>query len=108
MQYTTVTADEFATLDGVDDWRVVQNVAYADYRLPTFLAAAEFAVSVAEVAESAQHHPDIDIRYPRLVRIALTTHATGGLTTLDVDVARTIAGLARAAGGVSEPGAARP
>jgi 4a-hydroxytetrahydrobiopterin dehydratase len=107
MQYTIVTADDFATLDGVDDWRVVLNVIHAGFRLPSFPDATRFAVEVAEAAEAAQHHPDIDIRYPGRVHIALTTHATGGLTTLDVDVARTISELARTAGATSEPLAAQ-
>ena len=40
-------------------------------------------------AESADHHPDLDIRW-RKVRVALTTHDAGGLTQLDVDLAAQI------------------
>jgi 4a-hydroxytetrahydrobiopterin dehydratase len=48
---------------------------------------------VAEVAEKANHHPDIDIRWRR-VRFSLSTHDSGGLTALDVSLAREIDRLA--------------
>jgi 4a-hydroxytetrahydrobiopterin dehydratase len=44
---------------------------------------------LADRAEAANHHPDIDIRW-RSVRIALTTHDAGGLTVLDFDLATEI------------------
>lgn len=51
-----------------------------------FGAAMGFVNRVAEVAEAAGHHPDIDIRYNR-VRLGLTTHDAGGVTDRDVDMA---------------------
>ena len=45
-----------------------------------------FVNDVADIAESANHHPDIDIRWNR-VRLTLSTHSAGGLTELDLDVA---------------------
>jgi 4a-hydroxytetrahydrobiopterin dehydratase len=56
---------------------------------PTFAAAIAFVVQVGFLAEAANHHPDIDIRW-RTVRIALTTHDDGGLTALDFDLAAKI------------------
>ena len=47
---------------------------------------------------SLQHHPDVDLRYPNIVRVVLTTHATGGVTALDVALAREVSSLAAAAG----------
>ena len=43
-------------------------------------------VAVAFAAESANHHPDLDIRYSR-VHIALSTHSEGGVTGKYVDLA---------------------
>jgi 4a-hydroxytetrahydrobiopterin dehydratase len=103
MDYTAVTPDEFATLDGVDDWRVIVNAIHADFRLGSFPAAAAFAASIAGAAEAAAHHPDIDVRYPDRVRVVLTTHATGGLSTLDVELAREISLLAARADATSQP-----
>lgn len=51
-----------------------------------FLAAIRFVNAVAEVAEAADHHPDIDIRYNK-VTLALTTHDSGGLTEKDFALA---------------------
>jgi 4a-hydroxytetrahydrobiopterin dehydratase len=45
-----------------------------------------FVNGVAEAAEAAGHHPDIDIRYNK-VRLALVTHSAGGLTDKDFALA---------------------
>lgn len=59
------------------------------YQLPSFRAAIAFVGYVAELAEAADHHPDIDVRYRR-VSLALATHSAGGLTDKDFDLARAI------------------
>ena len=51
-----------------------------------FVAAIAFVDRLAELAEAAAHHPDIDVRYNR-VRIALTTHDEGGITEKDLALA---------------------
>ena len=54
--------------------------------MKTFPDAIAFVNNVADLAEGAGHHPDIDIRYNR-VRLALVTHDAGGLTSKDFDLA---------------------
>jgi len=103
MEYTEVTPDEFAATEGVDDWTVVGTEIHATFRGATYLVGAELVKTIAEIAEADQHHPDMAIRYPGRVHVLLTTHATGGLTTLDVDVARKISAAAAAAGAAAEP-----
>ena len=103
MEYTEVTPDEFAALDGVDDWTVVGPEIRTTFRGATYLVGAELVKTIAEIAEANQHHPDMEIRYPGRVHVMLTTHATGGLTTLDVDAARLISAAAAAAGATVEP-----
>lgn len=98
-----VLASEFATLEGVEDWRVVLGTVRAEFRAGTFSAAAALVSAIAEAAEAADHHPDVDIRYPDRVRVSLATHATGGLTNRDVDLARRISALAVSAGADSSP-----
>ena len=61
------------------------------FELPTFPDAIAFVGRIAERAEAADHHPDLDIRY-RKVRVALSTHDAGGLTELDFDLAAEIEG----------------
>jgi 4a-hydroxytetrahydrobiopterin dehydratase len=98
MDYTEVSPDRFDAFDGVDDWTVVDGPAVAAvFRAPTYLAAAELVRAIAVIAEAHQHHPDLELRYPGTVHVALTTHATGGLTTLDVEAARQISAAAAAA-----------
>jgi 4a-hydroxytetrahydrobiopterin dehydratase len=46
-----------------------------------------FVNAVADLAESANHHPDITVNYNR-VSLALSTHDAGGLSQLDVDLAK--------------------
>jgi len=60
---------------------------------PTFPAAITLVDRVAEVAEAMNHHPDIDIRW-RTVTFTATTHDRGGVTELDIELARTIDRLA--------------
>ncbi|MBW4507888.1 MAG: 4a-hydroxytetrahydrobiopterin dehydratase [Scytonematopsis contorta HA4267-MV1] len=54
-----------------------------------FIQAIDFVNKLVEPAESAGHHPDIEISYNR-VKINLTTHDAGGLTQQDVDLAQVI------------------
>lgn len=103
MEYTEILPDEFAALGGVDDWTVVGTEIHATFRGSTYLAGAELVKAIAEIAEANQHHPDMEIRYPGRVHVMLTTHATGGLTTLDADIARKITAAAAAAGATVEP-----
>jgi 4a-hydroxytetrahydrobiopterin dehydratase len=102
MEYTPLTAAQFAALDGLDDWRYLLGSIHADFRAGSFPAAAALCVTIADAAEALVHHPDIQVRYPDHVRVALTTHAVGGLSTLDADLARTISGLAAGAGATAD------
>jgi 4a-hydroxytetrahydrobiopterin dehydratase len=44
-------------------------------------------------AEKANHHPDLTLTYPQ-VRVTLSSHDVGGITSRDIDLARTISGHA--------------
>jgi 4a-hydroxytetrahydrobiopterin dehydratase len=107
MEYTTLTPQGIADLDGLDDWRVVLRGLDATFRAPSFAAAADLVKQIATIADDHQHHPDMEVRYPGRVHVRLTTHATGGLTTLDVDVARAISAAAASMGATSDPSVAR-
>lgn len=103
MEYTEVTPSEFAELEGLDDWRYSMNAIRATFTSVSFPAGAALLTAFAEAAEAIQHHPDMEIRYPGNVEVVLTTHATGGLTTLDVDLARQYSAIAADRGHGSEP-----
>ena len=103
MPYTPVTAGELDAADGMGDWRVVLRTAEAHFRAPSFPAAGRLVADIADAAEAADHHPDLSLRYPGIVRVALTTHAVDGLSTHDIDLARRISALAAEADAVAEP-----
>jgi 4a-hydroxytetrahydrobiopterin dehydratase len=66
------------------DTEITRTVTLAD-----FAAAMKFVNQVAEIAEKANHHPDIDIRWNK-VRLNLSTHSKGGLTANDFALAEQI------------------
>lgn len=76
-------------LDALDGWTREGDVIRKTYTLDSFAEAIAFVNRIAELAERADHHPDIDIRYDR-VACALATHSEGGLTARDFDLARQI------------------
>ncbi len=75
-----------ALLSTVPAWKVEAGELVRTFQFADFRAAMRFVNRVAELAESAGHHPDIDIRYNR-VRLALVTHDAGGITAKDFDLA---------------------
>jgi 4a-hydroxytetrahydrobiopterin dehydratase len=103
MRYMKLTADEFAALEGLDDWRFLLGSIVAEFRAGSFPDAGSLVAAITAAAEAADHHPEISVRYPDRVRVGLTTHAVGGLSDVDVEVARTVSAIARAAGAAAEP-----
>ena len=67
-------------------WREEGGALVREFQFASFVEAIEFVNRVARVAEWHDHHPDIDIRYRRVV-LRLTTHDAGGLTFRDPLVA---------------------
>jgi Pterin-4a-carbinolamine dehydratase len=61
------------------------------YTFRNFTESMAFVNRVAEAAEAANHHPDIDIRYSK-VTLTLSTHDAGGITQNDIDLAKAIDG----------------
>jgi 4a-hydroxytetrahydrobiopterin dehydratase len=75
-----------AQLETVPAWRLEAGELVRLFQFQDFLGAMRFVNAIAKLAESAGHHPDIDIRYNR-VRLALVTHDAGGITAKDFDLA---------------------
>jgi 4a-hydroxytetrahydrobiopterin dehydratase len=78
-----------AALGGLPGWERDGDEIVKTYERPSFASAIAFVVRIGFLAEQANHHPDLDIRW-RKVRVALTTHDAGGLTQHDVDLATAI------------------
>lgn len=85
-------AEIAAALAALPGWAREGDEIVKEFDCGTFPGAVAFVVRVGFLAEKADHHPDIDIRWKR-VRIALTTHSANGLTNLDLDLAAEIEAL---------------
>lgn len=70
----------------MDGWEERDGALVQEFELPSFREAIEFVDRLAEIADSENHHPDIDVRY-RKVTVRWTTHSEGGVTDRDRDLA---------------------
>ena len=78
--------DRLARLPG---WERRGSEIRCTWSFADFDAAMAFVNKVAALAQAADHHPDIDVRYSK-VTLALSTHDAGGLTARDFDLAEAI------------------
>jgi 4a-hydroxytetrahydrobiopterin dehydratase len=74
-------------------WRHDRGEIFKNYRFDTFNAAIAFIGRVAEKAEAANHHPDLENHYDR-VRVALHTWSENAITEKDLMLAREIEAVA--------------
>ena len=77
------------TVASLPAWRLEGDRLVRSIQFESYLAVLAFLGRLAPLAEHIQHHPDVDWRYDRLI-IALTTHDCGGISRLDVELARSI------------------
>lgn len=78
-----------AHLAQLSEWKLDEGKLVRDFKFADFVHAMIFVNGVAEFAEAAGHHPDIDIRYNQ-VRLGLVTHDAGGITERDVEMAASL------------------
>lgn len=75
-----------AALADLDGWGLEGEALTRTFRFADFVHSIDFVERLAEVAEEHKHHPDIDIRYNK-VMVRLSTHTAGGVTVRDVKLA---------------------
>ena len=68
------------------DWREEDGALVREFEFPSFADAVAFVDRIAEAADTANHHPDIDIRYRRVL-VRWTTHSEGDITDRDRELA---------------------
>jgi 4a-hydroxytetrahydrobiopterin dehydratase len=73
-------------LKKLSGWNLKDEAICKQYTWPSFPDAIKFVNQVADLAEQADHHPDILINYRR-VTLTLSTHSEGGITQKDFDLA---------------------
>lgn len=97
-----LTTGQVSESTGMHDWRVLLRTLQASFSTRSMAKGIEFASRIGAAADAANHHPDLTITYPR-VHVLLTTHDANGLTTRDVDLARTISAIAAELGITARP-----
>lgn len=84
---TAATSDQVqAFLSSHGDWSLDDITITRTFAFADFNEAMGFVTRVALASETADHHPDIDIRWNK-VTVALSTHSAGALTSKDLDLA---------------------
>jgi 4a-hydroxytetrahydrobiopterin dehydratase len=90
---TLITPQQFHEAGGVEDWRALAHGACAHFRTGSFGAGVALVEGIGELADAANHHPDVDLRYAG-VTVRLISHDIGGLSEQDVRLAQQISAIA--------------
>lgn len=80
-------------LRGLPGWSRAGDAITRTFTFAGFPQAVDFVQRLVEPAESLNHHPDVDLRYNRVI-VTLSTHDQGGLTELDFTLAGLVDGAA--------------
>ncbi|MEN3122710.1 4a-hydroxytetrahydrobiopterin dehydratase [Janibacter sp. LM] len=83
-------------------WREIDGTLRTRLRTADYPAAVELVTRIARVADAADHHPDIDLRY-NWVGLLLVSHDVGGLTSRDLQLAGEISRIAEELGAEHDP-----
>jgi 4a-hydroxytetrahydrobiopterin dehydratase len=89
MKQALIASEIKEVLQSIPGWTLQDGKLTREWTFKDFVQAMEFVNQLAALAETAQHHPDIDIRYNR-VRLGLISHDAGGITQRDVAMAKQI------------------
>lgn len=91
-----LTEDEVAQAE-LAGWRMAGKTLVAVYETGDFATGLRLVNRIGDVAETANHHPDVTLTYPS-VTLALTSHDVDGVTARDVDLAGRITRVAKELG----------
>jgi 4a-hydroxytetrahydrobiopterin dehydratase len=80
-------------LGELDGWRREGDAIVKEFELEDFVGSVAFVDKLVEPAEEMGHHPDLSISW-NTVRVTLSTHAAGGLTENDFELAKRIDAVA--------------
>jgi 4a-hydroxytetrahydrobiopterin dehydratase len=88
--------------EGLTDWRMMFAELHARFETGSFEKGLALVNRIGAAAEERNHHPDVDLTYPRVV-VRLTSHDTGGVTRRDIELAREISRFAAEIGATADP-----
>lgn len=89
-----ITAAEFTADQSTRDWRVQDDSAVVRFTTGSFATGLRLITRIGALAEAANHHPDVDLRY-ETVTVRTTSHDINGLSRRDLLLAREISAAAR-------------
>ena len=90
---------------GLTDWRHLFEALRTRFLTGDFATGLELVVAIGRLAEDANHHPDVDLRYPH-VNVTLFSHDVFGVTSRDIELARAISAAAAELGVGADPSTA--
>ncbi len=80
-------------LSELDGWQVEDGMLVRTFILPSFAHAVLMVGAIGQLAEAADHHPDLRLFSYKRLTVSLVTHSAGGLTEKDFDLAEQIQSL---------------
>jgi 4a-hydroxytetrahydrobiopterin dehydratase len=89
-----ISPQQFHASDGVEDWRVLFDGAKTYFVTGSFATGVKLVEVIGRLADAANHHPDVDLRYPGVL-VGLFTHEVNGISDRDVALAQQISRAAR-------------
>ena len=99
---TTVRSYDEVKAAGLADWRWLLGRLHARFATGDFATGLALADRIGAAAQEADHHPDLDLRYPFLA-VTLSSHDAAGVTDRDLRLARRISEIAAELGVPAEP-----
>lgn len=97
MENSRLTDFDASSAADLADWRVLLGKLSARFATGDFVTGARLVADITQIAESLNHHPDVDLRYPHL-SVTTVSHDVGHLTDRDRELARRISAAAAALG----------
>jgi len=97
-----ISSQQFHASVGVEDWRVLFDGAKTYFATGSFDKGVELVDIIGRLADAANHHPDVDLRYPGVV-VGLFTHEVRGISERDVALAQQISMAAGELGITADP-----
>ena|SRR5204862_2315824 len=85
--------DLSARLAGLPGWEVSEGMLTKTFNVRSFAHGVLFIAAIGQLAESANHHPDVNLHGYSHVTVSLVTHSEGGVTEKDADLAAQIEAL---------------